>query len=172
MAMIPFLSEIGRIHQEMETSAAWKDERFSPPTPTLNLVIRDTNTGVNITSARSECTVYFRPMPGQDADGMVDRMRQLAEQHGLKFDVLFSGSPLYTDPASPFISELLDLASRSVSQTVAYGTDGAIFTELKNVAVLGPGDIAQAHTDDEWISLDQLEAGTELYGKCIHRWNC
>jgi len=31
------------------------------------------------------------------------------------------------------------------------------------VIVLGPGDIAQAHTVDEFISLADLEAGTETY---------
>jgi acetylornithine deacetylase len=28
--------------------------------------------------------------------------------------------------------------------------------------VFGPGDIAQAHTADEWISLDSLERGKDL----------
>jgi acetylornithine deacetylase len=28
--------------------------------------------------------------------------------------------------------------------------------------VFGPGDIAQAHTADEWISLTQLERGKDL----------
>jgi acetylornithine deacetylase len=170
--LIPFLTEIGRINQELESSPSWNDGRFSPPTPTLNLLIRDTNTGVNITSARSECTLYFRPMPGQDADGMVDRIRQLAHQYGLGFELLFSGSALYTDPQSPFIRDLLELTSQTMSRTVAYGTDGAVLTELKNVAVFGPGDIAQAHTDDEWISLEQLELGTRLYQQCIQRWCC
>jgi acetylornithine deacetylase len=172
MALIPFLSEIRRMNEEMETSPEWRDERFSPPTPTLNLVLRDTNTGVNITSAQSGCTVYFRPMPGQNADHMVDRMRELAQQLGLKLEVLFSGSPLYTDPKTPFIRELLDLTSRTSSRTVAYGTDGAVFTELQNIAVFGPGDIAQAHTDDEWISLDELKRGTEFYAQCVRRWCC
>ena len=172
MALIPFLTEIGRIHQEMESSPTWRDERFSPPTPSLNLVIRDTNTGLNITSAQSECTVYFRPMPGQAADGMVQRLRELASKHGLQFELLFAGSPLFTDPQTPFIRELLGLTSLPSSRTVAYGTDGAVMTELRNIAVFGPGDIAQAHTDDEWVSLDQLDRGTELYRRAIERWCC
>jgi acetylornithine deacetylase len=170
MALIPFLVEIQKINDEMETSEEWRDDRFVPPTPTLNLMIRDTNTGINITSAQSECLAYFRPMPGQNADGMVERLRQLATGCGLKFDVLFSGSPLYTDPCAPFVKELLQLAGRSSARTAAYGTDGAIFTELKNIVVFGPGDIAQAHTDDEWISLEQLQLGTEMYSQCIRRW--
>jgi acetylornithine deacetylase len=30
--------------------------------------------------------------------------------------------------------------------------------------VLGPGDIAQAHTADEWIDLAELQRGVEVYG--------
>ena len=29
--------------------------------------------------------------------------------------------------------------------------------------VFGPGDIAQAHTKDEWIDLDQLRLASEMY---------
>lgn len=172
MAMIPFLTELGRINQELDSAAAWRDERFSPPTPTLNIIIKDPNTGLNITSAISECLAYFRPMPGQDADGMVDRLRCLARQCGLKFELLFSGAPLFTEPSNPFVEELLALTSRTAPRTVSYGTDGAVFTELKNVVVFGPGDIAQAHTDDEWISLEQLQRGTDIYRQCIQRWCC
>jgi acetylornithine deacetylase/succinyl-diaminopimelate desuccinylase-like protein len=28
--------------------------------------------------------------------------------------------------------------------------------------VFGPGDIAQAHTSDEWISVESLEAATDI----------
>jgi acetylornithine deacetylase len=170
VALIPFLTEVGRIYAETETSKEWRDDRFQPPTPTLNVVIRDSNSAVNITSAQSECIVYFRPMPGQNGDVLVDRLQTLADCHGLKFEVLFSGEPVYTDPSTPFIQDLLKLTQQTSSRTVAYGTDGAIFTELKNMVIFGPGDIAQAHTDDEWISLEQLDKGTEAYCRCIERW--
>lgn len=171
-ALIPFLNEIGNIHREMESSPEWRDDRFSPPTPSLNLLIKDSNTGLNITSAKSECMVYFRPMPGQNADRMVERLKALAESNGLQFELMLASTPLYTDPKTPFICELLDLTTSPSSRTVAYGTDGAVFTELSNIAVFGPGDIAQAHTDDEWISLEQLEKGTALYQQAIQRWCC
>jgi acetylornithine deacetylase len=43
---------------------------------------------------------------------------------------------------------------------------------MKNLVVFGPGDIAQAHTHDEWISLDQLERGTDMFARAIRRWCC
>ncbi|MFM7834416.1 MAG: M20/M25/M40 family metallo-hydrolase, partial [Planctomycetaceae bacterium] len=68
MALIPFLEEIRRINEELESAPQWHDARFQPPTPTLNLLLHDTNTGINITSPLASCHVYFRPMPGQPAD--------------------------------------------------------------------------------------------------------
>ena len=38
------------------------------------------------------------------------------------------------------------------------------------MAVIGPGNIAQAHTFDEWITLEQLEKGTELYTEMVRQW--
>jgi acetylornithine deacetylase len=36
------------------------------------------------------------------------------------------------------------------------------------VVVLGPGDIAQAHTKDEWIDRAELNRAVELYGAILH----
>jgi acetylornithine deacetylase len=33
--------------------------------------------------------------------------------------------------------------------------------------VFGPGDIAQAHTRDEWIAVDQLHLATDIYYRFI-----
>lgn len=170
LAMIPFLSELKAVYDDMETNPAWQDNRFTPPTATMNIGVNDHNEAVNITAARSDCVIYFRPMPGQNADDAVDRIRQLAEKHGLLFELLFRGAPLFTDPSSDYVRELLALTGNSQSRTVAYGTDGAVFTDLRNIVVLGPGSIDQAHTDDEWISLEQLQKGTALFEQLIRHW--
>jgi acetylornithine deacetylase len=46
---------------------------------------------------------------------------------------------------------------------VHYFCDAAVLAEggIPSV-VFGPGNIAQAHTPDEWISLASLEEGTRL----------
>jgi len=47
---------------------------------------------------------------------------------------------------------------------VPYGTDAGPLAEAGLPAVVhGPGDIAQAHTRDEWIDLDELGAAVEVY---------
>ena len=79
---------------------------------------------------------------------------------------------MFVDPASEFVRESLKLAHRQAPKTVSYGTDGGVFTEIENKIVFGPGSIAQAHTADEWISLEQLSLGAEMYGKMIRHWCC
>lgn len=169
MAMIPFLSDLRVLCLEIEAAEEWHDTRFDPPVLSMNIGVNDHTPAINITPPQSVCTFYFRPMPGQDADGLVDRIRQLAERHGLEFELQISGEPLFTDPESAFIRDLAEVTD-TVPRTVSYGTDGSLFGDVKNLAVLGPGDIKQAHTDDEWIDLDQLVQGTALYERLIHHW--
>ena len=170
LAMIPFLAEMKRIHDETLTDPRWRNDEFDPPWISWNIGINDLNCAVNITAPVSVCTVYFRPMPGQNGDELVARARLAAERFGLEFHRECAGQPLYGDPHSEYIVETLKVVGGSQSKTVCYGTDGVMFTELPQILVLGPGSIQQAHTDDEWISLDQLERGTDVFERLFRRW--
>ena len=47
---------------------------------------------------------------------------------------------------------------------VPYGTDaGPLNATGLPCLVFGPGDIAQAHTKDEWIELDEVRLAAEAY---------
>jgi acetylornithine deacetylase len=172
LAMIPFLAEMKAIHDELERDPTWQNPEFDPPGVSWNIGINDHTAAVNITPPQSVCTVYFRPMPGQDPEALIERARAAAEQYGVEFQRGHSGRALYVDPHSPFVQQVLKLAGRPAPRTVAYGTDGVMFGDLKNILVLGPGDIAQAHTHDEWIDLAQLEQGTALYARLIEHFCC
>ena len=170
LAMIPFLSEMKRIHDETGEDPAWQHSDFDPPGISWNIGINDHMRAVNVTPERSVCTVYFRPAPGHDAECLIERARSAAAGCGVDFELLWAGQPLHTNPDSKFVREVLELSGCERSQTVCYGTDGAALTGMRNLVVLGPGDIAQAHTRDEWILLDQLEQGSQLYAKLIRHW--
>ncbi len=170
LAMIPFLLEMKRIHDETLADPAWRNDDFDPPWISWNIGINDHHCAVNITAPESVCTVYFRPMPGQDGDLLVARARAAAAQCGLEFRLECRGLPLSGDPNSEFVRDTLRIADRPAARTVSYGTDGVCFTELRQILVLGPGSIQQAHTDDEWIALSQLDAGTAVYEQMVRRW--
>jgi acetylornithine deacetylase len=47
---------------------------------------------------------------------------------------------------------------------VDFWTEASLFSAAGLTAfVFGPGDIAQAHTADEWVALEQLEIVTNHY---------
>lgn len=170
LRMIPFLQEMLRIHDETCDAADWQDARFDPPGISWNIGINDFNLATNITPERSVCTVSFRPMPHQDAEQLLTQARAHAEQLGLEFRLSHGARPVYVAPDSPHISQLLQLTGHAAPITVSYGTDAAMFAGLEQLAICGPGDIAQAHTVDEWIALDQVRQGCELYQRMLERF--
>ncbi|QDT63411.1 M20 family metallopeptidase [Calycomorphotria hydatis] len=171
LAMIPFLSELKDLYEETETDPQWQDARFDPPTPTMNIGINDHNKAINITAAKTVCKVYLRPAPGMDVSPLLERVREMAAKHGLEFESSFESKGFHVKPTSPFVREILELTGHAEPRTVCYGTDGAVFgQQLSKMVVCGPGDIAQAHTRDEWISLDQLKAGTDFFSRVIERY--
>jgi acetylornithine deacetylase len=169
-AMIPFLQEMHQIYRETLDDPAWLHADFDPPDIRWNLCVSDHEPVLNMTAKECVCRVGFRPMPGQQPQRLMDRARQAAERCGLEFEVLWQEGPLWTDPQSEFIQELLKLADRPAPRTVAFGTDGCCFHEVRELAVIGPGSVRQAHTDDEWLSLEQLHAGVDLFERIIRRW--
>ncbi|MFI4848552.1 MAG: M20 family metallopeptidase [Gimesia chilikensis] len=172
LAMIPFLVEMKKLYEECMTDPRWQNDEFNPPTNGWNIGINDKTAAVNITPPQSICTVYFRPMPGQEPDELVARAREAAEKCGIEFQFKCGGSPVYTDPNSTIVKEVLQIAGKDQAKTVSYGTDGSQFPEMKNLVVFGPGDIGQAHTHDEFIALEQLEQGTEKFAALIENWCC
>jgi acetylornithine deacetylase/succinyl-diaminopimelate desuccinylase-like protein len=72
----------------------------------------------------------------------------------------------------PLADRLSDIARRCGAPGqclgVPYGTDAPAFAVYGiPTVVFGPGSLAQAHTADEWVAVEQLEAATEiLYQFC------
>lgn len=67
---------------------------------------------------------------------------------------------LETDPRDPLVRQFLRLNRQQQAVGLNYFCDAAVLAGggIPSV-VFGPGDIAQAHTADEWITVAQLEQG-------------
>ena len=53
-----------------------------------------------------------------------------------------------------------------------FGTDASNLSAVGGIpcVVLGPGSIDQAHTDDEWVSLDEVEQAADVYVELARRF--
>lgn len=172
LKMIPFLAEMKKLRDETESEKEWQNKAFDPPTLSWNICIKDDSPAINVTAGKSTCTMYLRPMPDTQIVPLLEKIRNAAKEFDIVLDVNNWGPGMFTDPESHFVIESLKQAHSQTSKTVPYGTDGGMFSELEHKIVFGPGNIAQAHAIDEWISLEQLEKGTEMFAKMIRRWCC
>ena len=168
LKMIPFLAEMKKINELALTAKRYRNDEFKPAHSEWSIGINDHNEAMNISPVQSVCRISYRLMPGVDVTPLIERTKKSARRHGLKCQVLGQGQPLYTPPDSPLVRTALKLTRSRKATTVPYGTDGVAFVaKMKNLIVLGPGDIAQAHTVDEWIALDQLHRGVDVYSHFI-----
>ncbi len=129
----------------------------------------------NVIPERCEAIVDRRAVPGEDIDQVLaPAERVLDELRGADPNLVVESKALFSDPPlDPAGSEAFASWAGAAMQSlgldgspsgVPYGTNGSTFSESGfSVVVLGPGDIAQAHTCDEWIARDQLAGGVEAY---------
>ncbi len=169
IAMVPMLVELLRLYELVEADPSLHDDRFDPPTLSWNFGVSDHCTAVNITPARSDAWISLRTMPEIRGETLLAAARAKARELGLKFEREHHGPPMWIDPNSDAVRLMCELAGCAAAQTVCYATDGGEFSELEKRVVCGPGNIAQAHTSDEWLDLEQLERGIDLYHRVLQR---
>ena len=89
---------------------------------------------------------------------------RVPEDDGLQvvFDPPAHNSPSFeTAGAHPLVQNAYVLPGQAVAEVVPYGCDASKLAAAGIPSIIfGPGDIAQAHTKDEFIALTDLEDGT------------
>ncbi|MBL9139488.1 MAG: M20 family metallopeptidase [Verrucomicrobiales bacterium] len=135
--------------------------------PTINVGLIRGGFQPNIVPDHCAIEVDRRTLPGETGPGVKREMVQFLRRRGLKVsfaDVKGVPEPaLETDPNLPRVREFMASVGRKQARGVHYFCDAAILaTGGIPCVVFGPGDIAQAHTAREWISIRSLERGTAM----------
>lgn len=162
----PFLAEMAELAQRFRTDPYFMSDAFDPPTNGFNLTINDGGTKPNVTAAKTVATVGLRSMPGAHYDEAIQLVVERAKAHGLETDV-YSLEPFYTSPDSPIVQMACQATGIEKAVTVPFGTEAILYREYMDCVVLGPGNIAQAHTQGEWIEVAQLQRAVTIYQKLI-----
>ena len=123
----------------------------------------------NVIAPEAELRFGMRPLPSVEMDRLLEDLRTLVEPEPVTFEETFRGPPLPADAANAdsCLRDARALASSldiPVGAAVDFWTEAALFSKAGlTTFVYGPGDISQAHSADEWVALDQLEAAARTY---------
>ncbi|MFO1541114.1 MAG: M20/M25/M40 family metallo-hydrolase, partial [Chloroflexota bacterium] len=138
-------------------------------------------TGVNVIPERCEIEIDRRTVPGEDGAAVLAALERVlaglrAADPGLDVAIVDALIHPVFDPAvgaawAGIVGDVVRAAGHDATpKGVGYGTDASAFAAAGIPAVvLGPGDIAQAHTADEWVAIDQLEGAVAIYRALMDR---
>lgn len=145
------------------------DAKFADPVlgnSTINPGICCGGSRANIVPDLCTLTLDMRVTPKLFEAGPQQLLESFLQTLQVSVDVrpTLACSPLDTDAAHPMVKRLLAQPSAPQLVGAPWFCDAAILSEGGIPAVAaGPGSIAQAHTVDEWISVEQLEVGVSFY---------
>jgi acetylornithine deacetylase/succinyl-diaminopimelate desuccinylase family protein len=143
---------------------------FGPSTCSIGLI--EGGSGINIVPENCTIQVDVRLIPGMDAMQTFNEIESTLRSRlaDLKDIDWFFEPPSVIDPGyeisadTPLVRQACAVVGESQPEVVFYSCDASKIAERGiPCIVLGPGDIAEAHTADESIGLADLEAGTEVY---------
>jgi acetylornithine deacetylase len=174
MAAAELMAELNRIADEMMERGD-PSGRFDPPYTTVHVGTVHGGTARNIMAKL--CTFHweFRGLPTLDPREIPDHLERFATSVVLKrlnrfgefgrvetaLEVAVPG--LAPDPGSPAETLAMRLTGRNRTDTVPFGTEGGHYQAAGiPTVVCGPGSIDQAHQPDEYITLEQIEAGADF----------
>jgi len=128
--------------------------------PTINVGTIRGGSQTNIVPDYCEIEVDRRTLSGEDHEEI---LRHLRERLSVEVELIGACAPLYTDPQNPFIRAL-------GQETVGapWFCDASIFAEHGIPAVaFGPGNMAQAHTADEFVEMEEVFRATHIVEKLL-----
>jgi succinyl-diaminopimelate desuccinylase len=154
--------------------------------PTLNVGTIEGGTKTNMVPDWCAVTVDFRTLPEQShaellnrLEGLLDELHAADETYEASLEVVSDMPAISTTPDHPFVETARDVGralwDRSMAPAGAsYFTDASVLgpaagTEIP-IVMLGPGEEAQAHQTDEWVSVDALAEAARFYAELAARW--
>ena len=152
---------------------------FDPPWTSVHVGMIKGGTAHNITARDCTFQIGFRTVPGDDperwcADFEAEVARVAAGMQRIHPDAGIRAERMFDMPAlRPEVQGTAEALARRLTgdngtHVVSYGTEGGQFQAAGFSAVVcGPGDIAQAHQPDEYITVAQFQAGAAFMDRVL-----
>jgi acetylornithine deacetylase len=167
--MTPVLAALERYQSELAATAT---EHPLCGKPTLSVgTIRG---GISVNTVPDSCTIEIdrRLLPNDEPENVYREVIDYLARHVEHADYIEHLPPIMrsrglSEAGNAALADRLAAAVSEVQGTdrksgVPFGTNATAFGRLFPTVVFGPGSIAQAHTADEWVSLEQVERASEI----------
>ncbi len=171
------IHRMARVIEALETRYLPDLDRRRHPlvgSPTLNVSTIRGGSGLNVVPAACVIALDRRLVPGEDPEEVLAGFDALLEEvraEGVvveRSEPMLLTSPLDTPPEHPLV-RALGRARRAVAGRpgqpvgVTFGTDASILAPAGiPCVVFGPGSIDQAHSDEEWVSVEETAQAAEI----------
>jgi acetylornithine deacetylase/succinyl-diaminopimelate desuccinylase-like protein len=169
------IHEMARIVDWLQTDYAAQLRKRKHPllgNPTVNAGVICGGVQPNIVPDHCTITIDRRTLPGETEAGVKNEIKRFLRAKKISAQItdkkLAPALPLETNHRLPLVQKFLRCAGQKKPLGVHFFCDAAVLSAggIPSV-VFGPGDVAQAHTTDEWISLSELERGKDLLLKFL-----
>ena len=130
----------------------------------------------NIVPDRCTILIDRRTLPGETEAGVRRELGAVLRRKHLQAAFVKRNLPpclpMATNPKLPLVARFLQSVGQRKPVGVRYFCDASVLAQggIPSV-VFGPGDIAQAHTADEWISVAALERGKGLLRRFLESFS-
>jgi len=160
------------------------DDRFSPNHTSIHIGIMKGGIASNVIAQECYFTWDVRSIPSETPEEIRAEFERYCEERKVELRKVFPGFDIKTNPIHPAVPGLdtkkdeeivglvKELAGTEQIDAVSYAAEAGQFQEAGFQAMIcGPGDIAQAHRADEFISKEQLDKGVDFMNRLINKFS-
>jgi acetylornithine deacetylase/succinyl-diaminopimelate desuccinylase-like protein len=156
------------IYQRLRTDPALQDADYDPVFSDFNVVLDNHGAAVNVTVPTATARLKFRYSATVDPTPILTAVYEAASRAGIAVTEAREGVPPDLPADHPFVRLCAETVG-APPRTAPYGTDASVLQELAPCVVLGPGDIAQAHTPTEQVCVPELAAAIPVFMRLAER---
>lgn len=169
-----------RRRQDALAALGARDDAYEVPFTTIHAGTIAGGTALNLVPERCVVEFEIRNVAADDADTILADLKNDAEAivaprretfptAAIAIETVTAYPGLATSPDSEAVRFVAGLLEDGSTRKVAFGTEGGLFAQRLGspTVVCGPGSMAQGHTPDEFVALDQIEACDRLMSRLL-----
>jgi acetylornithine deacetylase len=132
----------------------------------LNLAKLEGGVAFNVIPAQARLGISLRPPPGTDVTALMDELRAIVRGAlpEAELEIFRQNVPFATRALAPFHA----LVPGAETRDLGFWTEAALLAAAGiDAVVMGPGDIAQAHAPDEWVTIEELHRARDVFAAAL-----